>query len=143
MTNYADYQFYTDEYRQGYKGGNFIGEDAFPYLAGQATAYIINFTHGLSDKVTDEKSISQIKMAMCALVEVLNDENAMSTSAFTGGKKVSSESVGRWSRSFAATNINGSDVNYLNKKKIDVLYLYLGNLAEFAGLFKVTSYRYM
>lgn len=140
MTIYADYGFYTEEYRQGYTGGNLVGPDAFPFLASQASAYIYNFTQGISDTVTG-RALEMVKMATCALTEAMQDENTMSNQAFSGEQKVSSESVGRWSRSFAAATISGAEVEYLDKRKMDILALYLGNLPEFAAMFKVTSYR--
>lgn len=140
MISYADYLFYTDEYRQGYTGGSFVGSSAFPYLASQATMYIYNFTKGASDNVTGQ-AMEMVKMATCALAEAMQEETTMSSQAFSGEKKVSSESVGRWSRSFATATINGEEVEYLEKRKLDILALYLSNIPEFAQLFKVTSYR--
>lgn len=140
MTTYADYEFYTEKYRHGYTGGNLVGPDAFPFLASQASAYIYNFTQGRSDEVTG-RALEMVKMATCALTEAVQDESTMSNQAFSGEKKVSSESVGRWSRSFAAATISSAEVDYLEKRKMDILSLYLGNLPEFMSLFRVTSYR--
>lgn len=138
---YADYEYYKDEYRKGYTGGSFLSAEAFPFLAGQASAYIDNFTKGMAERAGGE-ALERVKQACCALAEVMGEENAMSASAFAAGGKISSETVGGWSRSFASTTVSASEVEYLEQKKRDVLTLYLGNVPELAGLFGTTSYKY-
>ena len=95
---YADYEYYTGTFRNGYKGGSFIEQDAFPYLANLASLYVKSATKGLADSVKGD-----------ALE--------------------------------AATGVNSADVEYMDKRKRELLELYLGALPEFAGLFRAKSFR--
>lgn len=131
---YADYEFYTNEYF-----GNSINEDDFPRLSARASDYVYAYTQGISDTVTG-KDMEMVKKATCAVAEVLQDEANMTKTAYSGEAKVSSESVGSWSRSYSTASINGTEIEYIEKRKLDALMLYLGNLAAFASLFKVRSY---
>ena len=138
--SYADYSYYTDTFRQGYTGGSFIGSDAFPYLSNIASLYVKSATKGLSDRVKGD-ALEAVKMVTCALAEVfLDEQTATAKRTDSGGGVVSSESVGSWSKSYA-TGVNSADVEYMDKRKADLLMLYLGALPEFAGLFRAKSYR--
>ena len=89
---YADYSFYTTEYK-----GSLIPETAFAGVERAASAYIDYLTHNrivladLPDKVQEK-----VKMAVCAVAETcykqLTDEDSTT---------VSSESVGNHSKSYA------------------------------------------
>ena len=137
---YADYSYYTDTFRQGYTGGSFIGSDAFPYLSNIASLYVKSATKGLADGVKGD-ALEAVKMLTCAIAEVfLDEQTATAKRTDSGGGVVSSESVGSWSKSYA-TGVNSADVEYMDKRKTDLLMLYLGALPEFAGLFGVKSYR--
>lgn len=131
---YADYAFYTNEYF-----GNAISEDEFPRMASRASDYIYAYTKGISDTVTG-RDMEMVQKATCAIAEIVNDETNMTSNAFTGGAKVSSESVGSWSRSYATASLSGTEVEYIEKRKLDALTLYLGNLSAFASIFRVRSY---
>lgn len=137
---YADYNYYTDDFRHGYKGGSFIEQDAFPYLANLASLYIRNATRGAADTVKGA-ALDAVKMVTCAIAEVfLDEQTATGKRTESGGGVVASESVGSWSKSYA-TGVNASDVEYMEKRKADLLALYLGALPEFTSLFRVQSYR--
>ena len=137
---YADYSYYTDTFRQGYTGGSFIGPDAFPYLSNIASLYVKSATKGLADRVRGD-ALEAVKMVTCAIAEVfLDEQTATAKRTDSGGGVVSSESVGSWSRSYA-TGVSSADVEYMDKRKADLLMLYLGALPEFAGLFRAKSYR--
>lgn len=133
---YADYTFYTDVYY-----GDQISEGDFPRLSERASDYIRAVTQGISDKTTEETSVVSLKKAMCAVAEVIQDEGRITSKAFSGDATVSSESVGSWSRSYGATSLSDTELEYLDRRKRDAILLYLGNLAEFAALFKVRSYK--
>lgn len=135
MAAYADYEFYLNEYL-----GNAIAEEDFPRLATRATEYIYGKTQWLSDKVTG-KGAEMVKKATCAIAEIILDENIMEATAFSGGQSVSSESVGSWSKSYSSTVLSASEVEYLEKRKLDALLLYLGNIPAFYPVFRVKSYR--
>lgn len=131
---YCDYAFYTGEYF-----GNSITEAEFPRLASRASDYIWNYTKGLSDRVSG-RSLEQVKKCTCALAEVLKDEDTMHASAFAAGGVKTSETVGPHSQGFSS-GLTAAAVEELDKRKQDALFLYLGNLSEFAGLFRTVSYR--
>lgn len=132
---YADYTFYTDVYY-----GDQISEGDFPRLSERASDYIRAVTKGISDKVTDETSVTAVKKAMCAVSEVIQGESRITSKAFSGEATVSSETVGSWSRSYGTTSLSDSEIEYLNNRKREAVLLYLGNLTEFASIFKVRSY---
>lgn len=132
---YADYGFYLNCYF-----GNAVTEADFPRLSERASDYIRSATSGLSDAV-DGWQLEAVKKASCAIADVLLDEEIMTAGAFSGEQAVSSETVGGWSRSYRASSLASADVEYLEKRKLDALALYLKNLPAFAPLFKVRSYR--
>lgn len=132
---YADYDFYLNSYY-----GNAIAVEDFPRLSERASDYIRAATEGISDKV-DGWQLEAVKKSTCGIADILLDEEIMTTSAFSGEQAVSSETVGSWSKSYRASSLATSDVDYIEKRKRDALLLYLGNLPAFAGIFKVRSYR--
>lgn len=131
---YADYEFYTNVYY-----GDQISEEDFPRLSERASDYIRGVTNGISDKVTGD-NLEAVKKAMCAIAEVIQSESTMAASVFSGDQTVSSETVGSWSKSYRAVSLSATETEYLTNQKRDALLLYLGNLAEFAPIFKVRSY---
>ncbi len=131
---YADYDFYLNCYF-----GNAIAEDDFPRLSERASDYIRAATKGISDKV-DGWQLEAVKKASCAIADILLDESIMTSSVFSGEQPVSSETVGGWSRSYRSPSVSTAEVSYIESRKKDALLLYLGNLAAFAGIFKVRSY---
>ena len=91
---YADYNFYTTEYK-----GSLIPETAFAEQAREASAFIDYLTHNrivMAD--LPENVQNKVKMAVCAVAEIcykqMTDENPT----------VSSESVGNHSKSYAVVN---------------------------------------
>lgn len=136
---YADHEFYTTEYRHGYMEGAIDPAEKFGFLAEQATLYVRSVTEGISDKVQSD-DLTAVKNATCAIAEILQDESNITTATYSGGAKLSSESVGNWSRSYSTASMNGTEVEYLEKRKLDALMLWLGSLSAFAPIFKVRSY---
>lgn len=131
---YADYEFYTEVYY-----GDQISENDFPKLSERASDYIRGVTKGISDKATGD-NLEAVKKAMCAIAEVIQSESTMAASVFSGDQTVSSETVGSWSKSYRAVSLSATETEYLTNQKRDALLLYLGNLTEFAPIFKVRSY---
>ncbi len=131
---YADYDFYLNTYF-----GNAILEEDFPRLSERASDYVRAATEGVSDKV-DGWQLEAVKKASCAIADVLLDEEIMTASAYSGEQAVSSETVGAWSRSYKATAISATEVEFNEKRKRDALLLYLGNLSAFKPVFRVRSY---
>lgn len=82
---YADYPYYVGTYR-----GSTIAEEDFPRLATRASSYLDSICNA-----GDHQSEDAVKMAACAVAEAwqVNEQ----------GGEVVSESVGRWSKSFAAS----------------------------------------
>lgn len=131
---YPDYDFYLNVYF-----GNAIAEEDFPRLSERASDYVRAATNGISDNVCGG-ALEAVKKCSCAIAEVLLDENIMTNSAFSGEQSVSSETVGGWSKSYRAPSLAGAEVEYIGQRKKEALLLYLGNLPEFASIFKVRSY---
>lgn len=131
---YADYDFYLNDYY-----GNAVTADDWPRMSERASDYIRAATKGISDKVTGA-ALEAVKKCSCAIAEVLLDEAIMTASTFSGEQSVSSESVGGWSKSYRSPSLAGAEVEYIGQRKREALLLYLGNLPEFAAVFKVRSY---
>lgn len=80
---YADYTFYTTVFY-----GSKIPENEYPYFAERATEYIDSLTFAASDD-------TQLSKAFCACAEVMYSAQP--------DKQVTSEKVGDYSVSYAAT----------------------------------------
>lgn len=132
---YVDYDFYLNVYL-----GNAIASEDFPRLAARASEYVSGVTKGQSDRVAG-RDREAVQKAVCAVAEVILDENIMTASAFSGGAAVASETVGGWSRHYASAGISAAQTENISARKRDALLLYLGGLPSFAGIFKVRSYR--
>lgn len=126
---YADYVFYTKEY-----GGKTISEENFPALANRAAAYIDMATSGRSQLAAGE-ALTAVKMANCALSEIFQDEVNMAVSSYTTEGRLSSETVGSWSRTYRNEAASGVDISWLNNRKEEALLMWLGN----TGFLKVRA----
>lgn len=91
---YADYHFYTTEYK-----GSLIPETAFAEQAREASVYLDYITHNHIPTIAlPEAVLVKVKMAMCAVAEVCYKQITDETPT------VSSESVGNHSKSYAVAN---------------------------------------
>ena len=91
---YADYTFYTTEYK-----GSLIPETAFAEQAREASAYLDYITHNrIPATELPESVMVKVKMAMCSVAEICYKQMTDETPA------VSSESVGNHSKSYAVVN---------------------------------------
>lgn len=131
---YVNYDFYLNVYL-----GNVIAQEDFPRLAERASEYVCGVTKGLAEKVQG-RDLEAVQKAVCAVAEVILDENIMTASAFSGEQAVSSESVGSWSRSYASPGLSAAQVENIAARKREAVQLYLGNLPAFRSIFKVRSY---
>lgn len=132
---YVDFDFYANVYL----GESILPED-LPRLSARASAYVDGKTRGLAGKVKGPDR-EAVQKAVCAVAEVLLNEERMKSKTFSEGAEVSSETVGSWSRSYRSASITGNELEYLDSRKREALELYLGPLPAFAPLFKVRSYR--
>lgn len=136
---YADWTFYTTEYY-----GDQLIEQEFPKFAERATVYVYSYTQGVSQKIIDAAESTpakrMVKLATCAIAEILQDEDTATKRTFAKGQVVSSETVGSHSRSFATGGMTQTDIDLIDKRKKEALFLYLGHLPEFEYLFRTRSY---
>lgn len=132
---YADYDFYLNVYF-----GNVIAPEDFPRLSERASDYVYSVTKGLAEKVSG-RDMEAVQKAVCAVAEVLLDEEIMTASAFSGEAAVSSESVGSWSKSYSSGSLSTAQMDNIATRKRDAISLYLSEVPAFAGIFKVRSYR--
>lgn len=131
---YADYDFYINVYL-----GNTIAPEDFPRLAERASEYVYSVTNGLSEKVSG-RDMEAAQKAVCAVAEVLLDEEIMIASAFSGGANVSSETAGSWSKRYSSASLSNAQMENIASRKRKALLLYLGGVPAFCGIFKVRSY---
>lgn len=90
MAVYADFDFYTTEYK-----GTVVSEEEFPSLAAKASALIDRITFG---RATD--GIWGVKMAVCAAVDTLYRP---------GGGVISSENNDGYSVTYASGSQSGQE----------------------------------
>lgn len=130
---YADYEYYTEEY-----GGTNISEEDFKFLANRASVYIDAMTMRRARKASGDV-LEAVKMAICALADVFLDEENVNAAAFSEevlSASLSSESVGRWSKSYKTRSVSSADTEALEKRKRDALLLYLNG----TGLLQAAGY---
>lgn len=78
-----------------------------------------------------------MKLANCALAEIMRDEETTNQNLNSAGGTVASESVGSWSRTYATGSAANENLTIIQNRKRDALMLYLAPL----GLFKATPVR--
>lgn len=134
MELYADYDFYTNVYL-----GNRVEEADFPRLSMRAFEYISGMTRGIVRKVSGD--IDAVKMCVCAIAEIIQDEERLTAQSFSGEKPVSSETVGSHTISYSSPAMSGAEAEYIGNRKKDALFLYLSTVPLLSGLFGVRSYK--
>lgn len=130
---YADYDYYVTKY-----GGTAVSLDDFPFLANKASAYIDAATMRRAKSATGE-ILDAVKMAMCALTDVFLDEENVNAASFSETalmSSLSSETVGRWTKSYKTKAVSTADGQVLDKRKQDALTMYLG----WTGLLNAQGY---
>ena len=99
---YAEYEFYKDSYL-----GNAIPESEFPRLALRASEYID------ANADTKQASPDQLRKACCSVAEVMQ--------SIEHGGEVASQTVGKWSKTYA--RVARSDADRL----MEAMKLHLGS----------------
>lgn len=130
---YVEYDFYANIYQ-----GVAIAAEDFPRLSARAYEYVCGVTRGLCAKVPEQDQ-DAVKMAVCAVAEIVRDEERLTAQSFSGEKPISSETVGSYSVSYSSPAMSGAEVEYINARKRDALFIYLANVPALAGLFGVRS----
>lgn len=120
----VDYVFYISEYY-----GTAISDDDFLKYASRAEDYVRFVTSANLDTLNGQP-LTLVKKAICAVAEVLQDEARVSSRAFSSGKTVSSETVGKHSISYGSQSLSSSDLKYLEDKKTEIIRMYLGSLLK-------------
>lgn len=104
----VEYSFYEEEYR-----GDRIQPETWPSLSRDAAAWLDAVTFGRVSDDLDEQTINACRMAVCAAAEVLSNERE--------GGAITAETVGKWSRSYAADDRSRS------RKLYDAAFAWLAN----------------
>lgn len=123
MIEYADYSFYSDQYRNGMSAP--IAEQDFPFYARQASAIIKQYTH---NNIKENDIPEEVQYCCCELAEMIN---AADSSEATQKDGISSESVQGWSQSYESsearkTALRGSQKECIYKWLSETGLLYSG-----------------
>lgn len=102
------YSFYTERYR-----GDRIQAQAWPALSRDAAAWLDAVTFSRVDDSLDAPTLDACRMAVCAAAEVFARER--------DGGELTGETVGKWSRSYAA------DSRSRGRKLYDAASVWLAN----------------
>lgn len=89
----TDYAFYCTEY-----GGSQLTQEEFPLLEKRACEVLYDDTAGRSEGVLSVRDARAVRMAVCAVAEAL----AAQRRERAHGGALASESVGDWTRTYAA-----------------------------------------
>lgn len=119
MAAYADYLYYSTVFM-----GTAIPPDDFPALAVKASAYIDYATMGRARKARED-DMEAVKMAACALAEVMRDAAKLDAVAFDTDQQLSSESVGDWSKNYGTRSVSATDIQLADKRKRETVLMYL------------------
>ena len=117
--SYADFAFYREVYL-----GTAIAEADFPALAGKASAYVDYVTLGRAKTAAGEAA-EAVRLAVCALSEVMQDGQALSAVSASTDRPLASETVGGWSRSYGSRAVSGQDLQLLESRKREAAAIYL------------------
>ena len=88
MEPYADFVFYKNEYHGA------MGQADYDRLSHEAAAHVDTLTFGRAAAATEQHAFA-VKNACCAVADVLLSRES--------GAEVASETLGKWSRTFATT----------------------------------------
>lgn len=127
---YTDYAYYTDNYM-----GSAVGPMDFPRLAERASAYINAATMNRAATAAGAR-LEAVKMAVCALAEVIQDEERLGRRTFSTERPLQSESVGTWSKTYGNASATAAETGLLESRKREVLQIYLGPY----GLLRMRGY---
>lgn len=127
---YADYQYYTDVYL-----GNAVSPEDFPRLAERASEYIDAATQNRAGSASGA-ALERVKKAVCALVEIIQDETRMSARTYSAERQLTSETVGPWTKSYGSQSATGVETGLIESRKRAVLLTYLAQ----TGMLRARGY---
>lgn len=127
---YADYQYYTDVYF-----GNAVGPEDFPRLAERASESIDAATQNRAGSASGA-ALELVKKAVCALAELIQDEERMSARTYSAEPRLASETVGPWTKSYTSQSATGVEVSLIDSRKRAVLLTYLAQ----TGMLRARGY---
>ena len=117
---YADYAFYRDAF-----GGTRLTEEEFQPAALRAAAYLDAATAGAAARASGDR-LNAVKMANCDLAEVFADEAKLSAGVTSSESRLSSETVGSWSRVYQSESVTAAELDWVARRKTEALLLWLG-----------------
>lgn len=117
---YADYLYYSTVFM-----GAAVPPEEFPALAVKASAYIDYVTMRRA-KTAQGDDLEAVKMATCALAEVMRDASKLDAVAFNTDQQLSSESVGDWSKNYGTRSVSATDIQLAERRKKETVLIYLG-----------------
>lgn len=128
----VDYDFYTNV---------FLGRETedFPRLAARAGEFVDGLCRGKC-RTVPERDWDLLRFAVCAVIELLEDEARMERRAFPDGATLAGETVGDYSVSYSNRALSCAEIEYLDKKKREAAIRYLSAVPALKSLFSVRSF---
>lgn len=117
---YADYSFY-----EGVFMGGAVAPEDFGRLSERASAYVDAATLNRAKNAAGECR-EAVKKAVCALAEVLQNEERLRARTFSADRPVQSETVGAWTKSYGSQAVTVAEAALLDSRKREALQTYLG-----------------
>jgi len=126
----VDYDYYTNVFL-----GRAVEQGDFLRLAARAGEYVDGLCRGRCGNVP-EQDWDLMRFAVCAVIELLQDEERLERRAFSEGK--ASETVGNYSVKYTA--LSPTETQYLERKKKEAAARYLAAVPTLKSLFTVRSF---
>lgn len=126
----VEYDFYANVFL-----GAKLGPEDFPRLAARGMRFVDGMCRGKC-RAVPEQDWPQIQFAVCAVAEILADEERLENRC-----GITSETVGNYSVKYGA--LSRDEREYPDRKKRDALALYLSDVPALRGLFEVRSFACM
>ena len=111
----------------------------FPRLAARAGEFVEELCRGKCGSVP-EQDWDLLRFAVCAVVEVLLNEERMEQRVFSGENNIVSESVGGYSVSYGSRALDSQTADYLERKKKEAAVRFLSAVPALKNLFCVRSF---
>ena len=81
-----------------------------------------------------------LRFAVCAVIEVIQDEERLERRLFSGESMIAAETVGDYSVSYVSRSVSNAEIQFLEKKKTDAAARYLSAVPALKCLFSVRSF---
>lgn len=130
----VDYDFYANVFL-----GRELEPVRFPRLAARAGEFVEELCRGKCGSVP-EQDWDLLRFAVCAVVEVLLNEERMEQRVFSGENNIVSESVGGYSVSYGSRALDSQTADYLERKKKEAAVRFLSAVPALQSLFCVRSF---